>query len=247
MWKKYFLSILLCGILGISNAIAQNLELEIITEEWAPFNYKEAKIIKGFSVEIVQAIMEELGEKNEIVLHPGARSEKMLDTMPNIMNFSLFRTSERESKYKWIGPLCMESLYFYKRKNDPRIFRTIADVKKVERIAVFHEGLTLSQMKKLGITNTHGLTEDKAILKHVILGRSDLCVMSTPIGNVYNLKKLNQPIDALVKTNVKLLEFPLYIACSKEIPDNVISKWQRALDKIKSSGRYEQIYNKYLR
>ncbi len=246
MWKKIFISILLFGVFNISNVIAHDFKLEIITEDWAPYNYVEDNIVIGFSVEIVQAIMEELGEKHEIKVYPGARGEMMLDSMPNIMNFSLLRTPERETKYKWIGPISEEAIYFYKRKDDPREFKTLDDIKRVKTITVPHKGLVKSYVDAQGITNINALTTREAQFLHLFMGRADLSINASQIGVAYYLKKLNKPPDALVRTQVKLLEFPLYIACSKGIPDRVIKKWQRALDKIKSSGRYKQIYNKYL-
>ncbi len=84
-----------------------------------------------------------------------------------------------------------------------------------------------------GLTNLHKMPKLEAQFRHVLMGRADLSVNATPLGVAYYLKKLNKPTDALVKTQVKLLEFPLYIACSKKIPDSVINKWQRAFEKVK--------------
>ena len=110
------LNALLCGLLLVWASSARALELEVITEDWAPYNYEENGVITGFSVEIVQAIMGELGETHSIAIYPGARGQSMLDNLPNILSFSLFRTPERESLYKWIGPISKEAIYFYKKK-----------------------------------------------------------------------------------------------------------------------------------
>ena len=50
-------------------------------------------------------MMADLDESHPITLYPGPRGHAMLEHKSNIMNFSLFRTPEREEKYKWIGPL----------------------------------------------------------------------------------------------------------------------------------------------
>jgi len=234
------------GILLLWAPSAQPLELKVITEDWAPYNYEEDGVLTGFSVEIMQAIMEELGESHKIAVYPGARGESMLDNLPNIMSFSLFRTPEREDRYKWIGPISIESIYFYKRKNDPRIFKTLSDIKKVNKIAVPHKGLVLSYVEAQGLTNIYKMLKMDAQIRHVLMGRADLAITATPLGVAYYLKRLNKATDALVKTQVKLLEFPLYIACSKKIPDSVIDRWQRAFEKVRASGQFQRIYNKYL-
>ncbi len=230
----------------LAQVAAQENELEIITEDWAPYNYLENGVVTGFSVEIVQAIMAELGESHKITLYPGGRGESMLDNQSNIMSFSLFRTPAREQQYKWIGPISKEAIYFYKRKNDTRIFKTFSDIEKVKKISVAHKGLVLSFVEAKGLTNIHKMPKIEAQFRHVLMGRADLSVNATPLGVAYYLKKLNKTTDALVKTQVKLLEFPLYIACSKKIPDSVINKWQQAFEKVKASGQYQRIYSKYL-
>jgi len=251
-FKQFFLYkcifiILFYGAFTSFQTLADELALNVITEDWAPYNYEENNILKGFSVEVVKTIMAELGEKHHINIYPGARGEMMLDTKPNIMNFSLFRTPEREIKYKWVGPISEESIYFYKRKDDTREYKTLNDVRENSIIAAPHKGLVSSYIEALGITNINKLSNRTSQFLHLFVGRANLMVNLTPLGVAYYLKQLNKPVDTLVQTQVKLLEFPLYIACSKEIPDSVIRKWQNALDRIKSSGKYDQIYNKYLR
>ncbi|WP_028864608.1 substrate-binding periplasmic protein [Psychromonas aquimarina] len=221
-------------------------ELQLITEEWAPYNYLDGKKISGFSVEVVRAVMEELGDDYPVQVYPAARGILMLDNMPNIMNFSIFRTPERESKYKWIGPLSDDAVFFYKRKYEPRIFSSINDIKSVNAVSVPASGVILSYVEKQGITRLTKSQKKEHQLTLLLKGRVDLFIGVTPLGLSYYLKKINAPADSVVKTQVKLLRFPLYIACSKEIPDSVIDKWQSALNKVKSSGRYQQIYNKYL-
>jgi len=244
--QKYVFIILLYGSFASYQTLAGELALNIITEDWAPYNYEEDNILKGFSVDVVNAIMVELGEKHNIDIYPGARGEMMLDSMPNIMNFSLFRTPEREKKYKWVGPISEEAIYFYKRKDDPREYKTLNDIRKNSMISLPHKGLILSRVEALGITNISKIPDKRGQFLHLFVGRANLTVNVTPLGVVYYMKKLNKPVDALVQTQVKLFEFPLYIACSKEIPDSVIKRWQKALDMVKSSGKYDQIYNKYL-
>lgn len=237
---------LICLSLFARFSVANEHSLQIITEDWAPYNYVQDDKLQGFSVDIVQAIMEEMGVHHEIAVYPGARGELMLDTLPNIMSFSLFRTPEREHKYKWIGPISDESIYFFKRKDDTREFKTIEDLKAVNGIVVPHKGLVHDHVQALGITNINELPSRESQFLYVLMGRADLSVNATQLGVAYYLKKLNKEPDALVPTKVQLLKFPLYIACSKNIPESIIVRWQNALDKIKSSGKYQLIYNKHL-
>ena len=247
MCKKIFFMVLSCvSMIGISQAIAEGGTLTIITEDWPPYNYEENGEVKGFSTEIVQAILKELNLSYEIQLLPGARGEKLLDEGAHVMNFSLFRTSERKNQYKWIGPIAEDAVYFYKKKGNPIDIQTLEDAKNVKRVACRHKGLVFNVLQKEGFTNLALTTNPDDIIKKVVMRRVDLSVSETPLGVKYWLRKLNFPADALEQTPVKLVEFPLYIACTKDIPDEVIQQWQEALEHIKASEMYTQIYNKYM-
>ncbi|WP_108650855.1 substrate-binding periplasmic protein [Dongshaea marina] len=136
MPRYYFFLVLCICISGpaiASTTSSQPFTLRIITEEWAPYNYMEKGVLKGFSVEIVRAVMKQLGEEHKIELLPGARGERLLDYEPNVMNFSLFRTREREPRYKWIGPISEESIYFYKLADN---HKTYGDIQQIKKIAI---------------------------------------------------------------------------------------------------------------
>ena len=85
-------------VIGISQALAEEGSLTIITENWPPYNYEENGEVKGFSTEIVQAIMKELNVNYDIQVLPGARGEKLLEEGTQVMNFSLFRNAARENR-----------------------------------------------------------------------------------------------------------------------------------------------------
>lgn len=246
MRNKLFFILLSCALITHSPAFAEEKPLTIITENWPPYNYEENGEIKGFSTEIARAVMKELNVNYEIQLLPGARGEKLLDEGSRIMNFSLFRTAGRENRYKWIGPIAEEAVYFYKKKGNPLDILTLEDAKKVKRVACRHKGLVLSVLEKEGFTNLDLTTKPEGIIRKVALGIADLSVSETPLGVKYWLRQANLPPDTLEQTPVKLVEFPLYIACSKDIPDEVIQQWQEALDRINASETYTRIYNKYM-
>lgn len=220
-------------------------DLTIVTEEWAPYNFYQNGKLKGFSVEVVQAIMEELNVKIDIELLPGARSLLLLNKADNVMNFSLFRTKERENKYKWVGPLSDEAIYFYKTKGSSLNIETLEDAKNVNAIAAPYNGLIYDALIKEGFYNLDRSAHYVSLVQKLLLGRVDLAIGVTPIGISHYLKEINMPTDALIETPVKILAFPLYIACSKEIPDRVIKQWNTALDKIRASGKLKKIYDKY--
>ncbi len=223
-----------------------NSEINIITEEYPPYNYTEDGILMGFSVEIVRAIMKELDVEYPIAVLPGARGEHYTQNNPNFMLFSLYRTKKRESVYKWIGPITNESNFFFKRKGDTRIFNTMEDAKKVNKISARHEGMVLNFLLDEGFNNLNRNSNIAYLYELVVKGKADL-IANPASGVKYRLKKFGYPEDALVQTNIELFNLPLYIACSKDMDDKIIGEWQQALDRIKESGEYERIYADFLK
>lgn len=225
---------------------AQESEITIATEEWAPYNYTENGVLKGSSVEIVQNIIDDLQANAQIRVYPNMRTTQILNGTSRAMMITMFRTPEREEKYNWIGPLAEGAIYFYKKKGDPLVISTLEDAKKVKTIATRHAGLVFSTMKAAGFTNMDSTANDGiSIYKKLLTGRCDLAISDSPLGVKYLLKQLNYSPDALVQTAVSIVDSQLYIATSKDIPPNEIARWQESLDKMKASGVYDQILKKY--
>jgi len=220
--------------------------MSIVTEEWAPYNYSESGALKGFSVEIVRAIAQQLNADIDIQLLPSMRAKASLEGNRRTMLITMLRTPERETKYKWVGPLGDSAIYFYKRKGNPLEVATLEDAKKVRSICSRYGGLTTSRMQAAGFTNIEsGASDGKAVYRMLIFGRCDLAISDSPLGVVHLLKQINYPPDAVVQTPVKLVASPIYIACSKDISDAEIARWQAALDNLKSSGAFQAILKRY--
>ncbi|HEY0953899.1 MAG TPA: transporter substrate-binding domain-containing protein [Roseateles sp.] len=225
---------------------AADARLNIVTEEWAPYNYAENGSVKGVSVEVVQALAGALQVPIDIRLLPSMRATVALDHQPRTMLITMLRTPDREARYKWIGPLGESSIYFYKRKGSPLAIASLEDAKKVPLICARHAGLTVSRLRDAGFTNLDASAPDgRAVYRMLLFGRCDLAVSDSPLGVAHALKQMGSAPDAVVQTPVKLLSLPLFIACSKDIPDAEIARWQAALDALKGSGALQAIHRKY--
>lgn len=225
---------------------AKENKINIVTEEWAPYNYSENGSLRGLSVEIVQHIIQRLKGNIHIQLYPSMRAAHMLNNVPGTMLITMFRTPEREDKYKWIGPLDDGAIYFHKKKGNPLVISNLEDAKKVKKIACRHGGLVFNTLKAAGFNNLDSSSTDgTSVYKKLLLDRCDLGISDTPLGVKHLLRQMDYPTDALVQTAVKVIESTLYIACSKDISDDEIKLWQKTLDEMKASGLYAKIHKKY--
>lgn len=246
-FKTFIASLLILLLAPVSMFAASTATppLTIITEDWPPFNYSENGEIKGFATDVVKLVMKELGVNYKIETLPGSRAMKVLNKGPRTMFYSFIMTPERKTKYKWIGPFGEESIYFYKRKGSQLQIKTLEDAKKVSRVCCRGIGLVYDTLKRSGFRNLDVGVNPEGIYLKTIHGRCDLAIGETFLGVAYWLKKSNLPADLLEQTSVKVTDSALYLVVSKDVPDSEVLQWQRALDKVKTSGEYARLRQTY--
>ena len=221
-------------------------EILIVTEEWPPYNYCLNNKLAGFSTEIVQEILKLIKKDYKIKLYPSLRATKLLNTRPQTMMFSLFRIPEREIKYKWIGPLCESSIYFYKRKSSKFKINSIEDMKKIRLIACRNKGLITNILVKKGFQNLdRTATTGIQIYKKLLSGRCDLAISGSEMAVKHYLRILKADANSFERIPIEIFKSALYIAGSKDISDKEIQLWQKALETLKTNKAYEKIFKKY--
>ncbi len=221
--------------------------LTVVTEEWPPYNYSEHGVIKGFTVELVSLIMKKLNRKHQFLILPSARIINYLDNNPNTMFITMIRTPERVNKYKWIGPIDKGEIFFYKKKGNHLVIKNFEDARRVKSICCRHKGLVLNKLEEAGFKNLDRTSYPAGIYIKVVHGRCDLGIGETSLGVRYWLTHNGIPGDSLERIPLKLVDMNLYIVAGMDIPDYDVQLWQVTLEKIKGSGEYHEIYNRYLK
>ncbi len=232
-------------IISVINVSAQDYPIRIVTESFPPYNYVENNKIVGCATDVVREIMRDLNVNYGIKEYPDARLHSMLENEKGIMAYVLFRIPERENKYKWIGPIATDHIHVYKKKGSPLAIYNVDDAKKVKRVAAFHRGVVFDRLVEIGFKNLDETPVVDSIFKKLLLGRVELMVGLPNLGVSYWLKLNGYPADALVPTPVRIETYDMYIVCTKDIPDSVVSKWQKSLDALKASGEFDKIFERY--
>ena len=244
----WFLLLALCGVPGVGLALplARDASINLITEEWPPYNYTEPAGLTGVSVQIVRSLLVELGHSDTIKLYPSERAKKIMDANPRSMLFSMFRTPQREAQYKWIGPIGHDTIYFYQRKDSLLQIKTLADAKGVSMIACRQAGLVFNMLTEAGFTNLDSSAyNSRQVYSKLLRGRVELAISDSPQGVSYLLKQMGVPPDALRQTPVMVVGSDLYIAASLDFSDDEIARWQLALDRLRTRGVIDQIYREF--
>ena len=199
---------------------------------------------RAFHVELVRAMMERMNHPDSIINVPLKRAIHTVQNENNIAVFNLSRTPARENTVKWVGPLQTETGYLFEMKNRPTGITTLEDAKNVNRICVVRGGVHEKDLLKQNFTNLiqHRFYED--CFRMLQAGRVQL----TPAASQAVAEKLTKAgisIDQIQQTPVMVTQSVGYLVFSKNVPDDVIQQWQDALDAIKASGQFQQLYQQF--
>ncbi len=234
-------------ILGLSVIDIQAVELEIVAEDYPPFEYEEEGKMKGFTVELIQAILSKTAHQGKTQLYPWARAELMSLQKENVLIHTLTRSAKRENLYKWVGPLAPREMYYFKLKERKDIhINTLEDAKNYRTIAIIGHSVTkylLSKGFEMG-KNIYSVTSDKQRIKMLFLGHADLICIIEPIL-YWRLKQSG--IDRAKFEKVFLIDGSkqYYMAFSKQTSDTIVNQFREVFNVIRNDGTFEKIKAKY--
>ncbi len=221
--------------------------LLVLTEENPPLNYSQGGAVTGCVTEIVRHLLKVTGnESTPIELFPWARAYKVAQERGNVLLYTTARTKNRETLFKWVGPVGERNMWIWKLRE-----RTDVHVASLEDAKRYSFSIVPKSAGELYLS-AHGFNEqqldymphDAQTMTTFLLGRNDF-VLKTRLGMAYSLRGLGKGTE-LVEPVLKLpSDGDYYLAFSRTTPDAVVARFQQALDELKASGGYEEIYARW--
>ncbi|MCG8612636.1 MAG: transporter substrate-binding domain-containing protein [Pseudomonadales bacterium] len=223
--------------------------LRLITEDYAPFNYlNEHNQVTGISIEIMNRIMARLGVDRKVgpeSVYPWIRAYTEIQRTPNAAIFSITRTPERESLFKWVGPILRSDIVLIGKKSSHLSGiapEALGDVKIcVIPADVAEQTLRLRDIPNRKLIRVNTPYSCAEMLKR---GRVDLWAYGRETVQWY-LNKVGENLSEYEETYA-LTESSQYIAFNKAVPENVIGRFQEALEYLQLSGELKEIMHYYL-
>lgn len=244
--KPSILSLVLLCLL--SGALARAEPYQIVTEEWAPYNYEDNGQLTGMSTEVVRAIMALTGDDFEIDLLPTMRATYALQNRPNTIMYSMFRTPQREPLYKWVGPIVEESIHPYQVAGAAPPITSLEQLMHAPQITTRHAGLVPQMLESLGFRNLDkSAAESHQLYRMLLAGRTELIVGDTDAGVAYYSRQLGIAPGTLRRVPIELYRSSLYIAFSRDSDDALVAAWAAALATLHRSGELTRIQRRYER
>lgn len=231
---------LTCLCFSIAGTNAQQTEIKIVTGEIPPYAYMKDGRISGVATDVVQELMVRVGFAGDIYVLPWKRA--LMEAEQSKLIYPFAKTPDRESRYKWIGPIMKDQLVFVVRASDTRTFRSIDDFRNL-KTGVNRGAPTDLRLEKLGFRMIDHASTEGQNLEKLLAGRFDAWFTSTQV-----LKGTLQQRGGganEVKVAFSDQNFELYIGVSPNVEDKTVNLWQKHLDQMKSEGSYRMIMKRH--
>lgn len=211
-------------------------QLNYLTEEWAPFNYQKDGNVTGISVEILEAVFKNIGvnrSRTDVRIVPLEEGFQIAQNNTSTVLFSIVRTPERETLYKWAGPFTKASFVIYAPISSNITISSPEDLNQY-RIGVVQGSVENNLLTSQGVNASqivNGKTPED-LLQMLEEGQIDLWSTGDLAGRQQMLQNAVDPNT--YKVVYTLSENDLYYIFSKDVPDTLVSAFQQALENVRN-------------
>ncbi|QJB55792.1 transporter substrate-binding domain-containing protein [Pseudodesulfovibrio sp. zrk46] len=243
------LALVLCvGAVGVSKAAGPD-DITYMTEQYPPFNYEEQGELKGLAVDLLDAVLKEMGaskSKKDFKILPWAQGYNRVQSEGNTCLFSMTLTDSRKPLFKWVGPVIETKTAIIAKKGSGVKIGSAADLGNY-KYGVIRDDVGQQLLEEAGVSKDKMdiTSKNESNIKKLDKGRIDAWAYEESSAK-YQLKLAGMnPED--FETVYILKAGTLQFAFNKGVPDALIADFQKALEAVKAKGIQQQIADKYLK
>jgi polar amino acid transport system substrate-binding protein len=228
--------------------------LTYLTEELPPYTYRENGTLQGVSVDLLEAITERMGgtvSREQVRVVPWAEGYQAALAGNRTVLFSTARTPERESLFKWAGPIATHGEVLFARYDRELAIQGPDDLNGL-RIGVIADDIAARQLLDLGVNRSQLVPESNvsALIAKLESGEIDLWGSPEGPGRYFAEQETGNYYSFTVAYRLEAVN--LYYAFSRDVPDSTVQSFQQALDALKQErdaagvSPYERILGRYI-
>lgn len=225
-----------------------------LTEEYPPMNYSDNGQANGISVDLLEGVFKRLGvalDRNNIQVSHWADAYNQTLSTPNTMIFSAVKTAQRDSLFKWVGPIAPHQDVAVFLKNGPVQLKEVTDLNN------YFTGV-IDGYSSMNTLLDHGVYRANIIIYNdleelyeaLVVNREVQCIAYGLAGHNLVIQALGYSAD-LFGTPFTIHSEELWYAFNSQTDDQMISNFQEKLNLMKTekaddgSSEYEKILNRY--
>lgn len=222
-------------------AVAHAGSLDITTEENAPFNYLDGQQrVSGISTEILLEIGRRTGTQMKIQVTPWARAYQTALNAADSCVYSTVRLPERESLFKWVGPISVNKWALFAKGDFNAALTSINDARSYRIGGVILDAKSL-YLKSQGFSNFDLVGDDNLNLAKLMAGRIDLW-----ISGLYRGKELAAQAGIKnIKPVLVVREVEYFLACNPKTSDETINTLNQSLQALRKEGFVKTVTDRY--
>ena len=251
MFKRLLLALASAGLLFAVTARADEAipdSIVLLTENYPPYNmtasgknFAKDENLSGIAVELVREMFKRAGVSYNLTLRfPWARIYKLALENPGYGVFVTARLPERESDFKWVGPLAPDDWVMLARADSSISLSSLEDA-KTYKIGTYKDDAISQALNEKGFEPISSLRDQENPVK-LMKGEIDLWATGDIAGRY--LAKQQGIID--LKSVLRFDSAQLYLALNKQTPDALVQKLQAALDAMRADGFAAEVEKRYL-
>jgi len=251
MFKRFLLvlaSSALCLTSTVFAADTSRYSLVLLTENFPPYNmakngknFAQNENIEGIAVDILRETFKRADISYSMTLRfPWERIYHLALENPGYGVFVTARVPEREKLFKWVGPIGPDDWVLLARGDSPITLTSLEQARQYRVGAYKGDAIALS-LEKQGLAPVIVL-RDQDNARKLQAGQIDLWATGAPAGQFL----ARQVGISGFKTVLRFHQAELYLALNKDVPDELVSKLQKALDQLRAEGVLQKISAKYL-
>lgn len=222
-------------------------EITVVTEEYPPYNFLDSnKRISGMATEVVEAVLKRARLDYKLAIYPWARAYQLAQDAPNVLIYSIGRSEQRENLFKWVDVIAPYDVSLFRLKSRPEIqVLRLADARRF-KIGAVRDDIRAQYLAKEGL-KPDLVNDDSANVKKLATARIDMFPIDE-FGMIALYQREGIDPRSVVKViKLEALSVGLYMAFSKQTPDDVVNKCKAALAEMKKDGTFEKVRVKYLK
>lgn len=237
--------------LFLPSAHAAEERLQIVTEEYPPYNMTQNGKLTGLSTEVVQAVLKEVDLLGDIHVLPWARAYDTALNSENVLIYSIVRSPQREQLFKWVGVIAPTRWYLISLADRDIQLKDLDEARRYQIATVNNEageqfliakGFAVGRNLQSG--NKYAFNYEK--LK---MGRVDLW-LCTDLNAYYLVRQAGDDPARMLSRALPLPELDselgLSMAFGPKTPDALVERFRKGLEAIKKNGVYDGIQKKWL-
>jgi len=215
--------------------------IRVITEHLPPYQITEnGQVIGGYSYLIMEEVLKRAKIQATTEVMPWIRVYKLGLNEPNTIIYSITRSIERESLFRWIGKLHQLEYNFFSTKSNHNInIKTTKDALNYIVVSVrgsFEANSLLRKGFKIG-ENLILVVDYNTAWKMLQMGRADLTYGNAPVF-------LGDDVEnSLFKKQGDVVEsFDLYVAANINTEEKAVDNLSTAFQSVKNDPLFKELF-----